>query len=177
MEKNACLIFFFKRTFALWVFARVWQLFNWLFLLTRVLSTECNGSWGKFKYQFYVLIKAAIPQAAINCVANFIPAPEFLLLEFWTSGLHFCLLWGLQQLSRACSSRCTDRFLPCPQAKWKRPRRASAQPDLWCFWSSAGRQCRHGAAAGTRMGVLVTRGDRGGAAGIKGWVSITMDGV
>lgn len=81
MEENACLICFFKRTFASWVFAWVWQLFNWLFLLTRVLSTKCSGSWGKFKYQFYVLIKAAIPQAAINPAANFSLAPGSVLVE------------------------------------------------------------------------------------------------
>lgn len=95
MEKNACLICFFKRTFALWVFARVWQLFNWLFLLTHVLSIKCNGSRGKFKYQFYVLIKPAIPQAAINCGANIILTAEFVLLEFWTSDHYFLFIVGV----------------------------------------------------------------------------------
>lgn len=109
MEENACLICFFKRTFALWVFAWVWQLFNWLFLLTRILSTKCGGSWGKFKYQFYVLIKAAIPQAAINPAANFIVAPGFVLMEICPCPLLVAglaqTLWGICEGQRSGMGR------------------------------------------------------------------------
>ena len=129
MEKNACLICFFKRILSLWVFAGVWQLFNWLVLLTHVLGIKCNGSWGKFKYQFYVLIKAAIPQAAINCVANLILTPEFVLLGFLDFRSLFLFIVGIAT-PQLMLQLPTYQVLPPPglQAKWKRLWGVSAQP-------------------------------------------------
>ena len=152
-----------------------------MFLLTRVLSIKCNGSWGKFKYQFYVLIKAAIPLAVINCVANFILTPEFILLEFWTalSGRQIIIFVYCGDCNTSAEPAAPDvpsAPFPVSSGQTAKGVKGECSAGRGCS-SSAGWQCRDRAMEGTGTGASVRPGEQERAADVKGWGPILMGGV
>lgn len=158
--------FFLRTTFALWVFAGVWQSLNWLVLLTRALSIGRSGSWENSNISFTLLPElpshrlqwAARPTLlwllTLSCLSSRLQSTIFARGgDYWTSAE----IGAPKRFISGVFNPSTKAHKGQILAHW------AVSSSAW--WQSLAR---------TMAGEFVMFGGDGRAAGLTGWVSILV---